>query len=174
MRARDDRYGNFPVLECGGVSQRFLTFYFTLHTFKVEDEKLHVVDMGVMGECQEQCRTVARACHETMEQADLGMVSEAIWTGAQRAKVTQLLCRDQSRACKKKAPKVPSNRLAGPQFKALSEEDAKLRGTMRNLKKSGMGGTLYSRDEMMERMKDKENPLNDMMGGDEMEPHGEL
>lgn len=142
----------------------------------MEDEKLSLVDMGVMGECQEQCRTIARACHDTMEQADLGVVSEAIWSGAQRAKVTQLLCRDQSRACRKKAPRVPANRLAGPPFKALTEEEAKLRGTMRNLKKSGMGGTLYSRDDMMERLKDKENPLAGMMGEDEEEgaPHGEL
>ena len=141
---------------------------------EVESGKLQIVDMGVPGECQEQCRTIARSCHETMEAADLGVVSEAIWKGAKRAQVTQLLCKEQTRACKKKAPKVPSNRLPGPAFKSLTEEEAKMRGTMRNLKKSGMGGTLYNREEMMEKMKDRGEDLMGEGGEEGGEPKGEL
>lgn len=151
---------------------------------------LSLFHVSLPGECQEQCRTIARSCHDTMEAADLGVVSEAIWKGAKRAQVTpsypplippltpdlkrsqvsQLLCRDQTRACRKKAPKTPANRLPGSEFKALSEEDAKMRDTMRNLKKSGMGGTLYSRDEMMDRMKERGGNLM----GEGGEPKGEL
>lgn len=40
-------------------------------------------------------------------------------------------------------------RKPGPEFKALSEDDLSLRNTMRAMRKAGMGGTLFNRDEVM-------------------------
>lgn len=73
-------------------------------------DKLVLKDMGVVGECNAKCRTIARACESIVESADLTDLSEALYSGSKRAELTQTLCYGSRGACVKKPPAVPNVR----------------------------------------------------------------
>lgn len=121
-----------------------------------EGSQLTLKPMGIPGECGSECRTIARSCETLMEEADLVEFSQALWKASRRSMsleqklaLSDLLCKDQTNACKRKTPPLPKGRSPGPAFKPLTSEDLSLRNTMRGLRKAGMGGTLFNKDQIM-------------------------
>jgi len=128
----------------------------------VEDgDRLVLKDMGKLGECGTECRTVARACAQVLEGADLTEVSELLYAGRKRADLSQALCYSGSGACAKKAPAMPKDRPAGPKFKALTDEAAQHAKLMRSLKASGLSGQMYDRASLQDEMTQMQDEFED-------------
>lgn len=66
--------------------------------------------MGVEGECGSECRTVARACEQVMDSADISDLSGMLYKNKKRSEIQQHLCYDDGGACLKKPPRLPKVR----------------------------------------------------------------
>eukprot|EP01026_Neomeris_dumetosa_P026829 TRINITY_DN2183_c0_g1_i1.p1 TRINITY_DN2183_c0_g1~~TRINITY_DN2183_c0_g1_i1.p1 ORF type:complete len:299 (-),score=34.13 TRINITY_DN2183_c0_g1_i1:226-1122(-) len=120
-------------------------------------DKLVLVEYEDYSECKSECRTIAKACEQLLEDFDTDL-AEALWKGdLNRAKITNYLCYDLTDACNKPIPKVPKSRKPGPQFVAMTKEERDLAKQLAQMKQSGMKGQLFDRnaaEQYLEQMKD--------------------
>ena len=58
--------------------------------------------------CKEDCATIRRACDESFADASLD-AAEALYNGAKRAALTELVCNELSDACAAKPPPLPDD-----------------------------------------------------------------
>lgn len=121
------------------------------HLDMLEDgNKIKMVHHEMPAKCETECRTIARACEETLGDADTD-IAEALYKGEmKRAALRDLLCSDLSDACDGAAPKVPKSRKKGPDFVEMDAEAVKMRDMMASMKDiPGMPGmNMYSRDDL--------------------------
>ncbi|GMH42954.1 hypothetical protein BSKO_10876 [Bryopsis sp. KO-2023] len=122
------------------------------------DTELKLVDMPQIGDCQVECRTIARVCSDLLEDFDMDL-AEALFKGFKRAELTSKFCYNVSDACKVPTPKLPKNRPRGEEFKVLSEKDIEMKNMLKKMKDSGMGGQVFDRESMMEKMGELEDQL---------------
>jgi hypothetical protein len=57
--------------------------------------------------CNTECATVARACAEVSDALDLSDLSEALFGGKSRSKLTSEACYETTSVCRSKPPPVP-------------------------------------------------------------------
>ncbi|KAF5831901.1 hypothetical protein DUNSADRAFT_12412 [Dunaliella salina] len=134
----------------------------------VEDgEQLKLVEMDEVSNCNTECRTLARACEQIMDNLDLSDMSELLYKGAKRATISNWACYEAGTACRNKPPPVPESRQPGPAFEPMSEDEARNKKLMRTMKEAGLSGQMYDRDSMMQKMQ------NGGMGDDEDEYGGD-
>lgn len=115
----------------------------------VEDgDRLKLVDTGKPSRCNTECATIARACSEISDAADLSDLSEALFLGKSRSALTQLVCYESTRVCSTKPPPVPKTRKPGPKHEPMSEEEAQREQLMASMKAAGLGGQMFSRDDI--------------------------
>lgn len=62
-----------------------------------------------VGDCRSECRTVARACIDLMEDIDMELAEE-LFKGTKRAAITSKMCYSVTEACNRKTPPVPEVR----------------------------------------------------------------
>ncbi|CAD7705086.1 unnamed protein product [Ostreobium quekettii] len=131
----------------------------------VEDnERLLLVDMPQVGECGTECRTVARACVDMLDDFDVDL-AEALFKGEKkRAALTDEFCRQSGRPCSKKPPPLPQTRPRGPGFKALTEEEIRMKKMMREMSDMGLGGQVFDRDSAMQQLETYRSMLGDAEG----------
>ena len=68
-----------------------------------------------MGDCGTECRTVARACTDILEEADLTELSAMLVKGVkQRAQIRSWLCYEATESCAKKTPPLAKVRPFPP------------------------------------------------------------
>ncbi|GAX82084.1 hypothetical protein CEUSTIGMA_g9512.t1 [Chlamydomonas eustigma] len=115
-------------------------------------DRLQLVEMPQSGKCRRECRTIARACSDIMEDADITELSEGLWHGFSRGDTSKLLCKELTSSCKRKIPPLPKDRPVGEEFQPLTEDELSMRQTMRGMKKSGMSGTMYDRNQILDKM----------------------
>uniref|UniRef100_A0A7S0RYT4 Saposin B-type domain-containing protein n=1 Tax=Chlamydomonas leiostraca TaxID=1034604 RepID=A0A7S0RYT4_9CHLO len=126
-----------------------------------DGDKLKVVDMGQVGACETECRTVARTCMDLSESLDLSDLSEMLYKDKKRATINNYVCYDESGFCSKKAPAMPKSRPFGEDFKPLTEEEQRHKKMMRSMKEAGLSGTMYDRESMMASMNKGEDDDDD-------------
>jgi len=114
--------------------------------------KIRLVEQEEFGECGSECKTMQRACEETMEDAAVE-VAEALYKGEmQRAALSSLVCRELSSACSRKTPKLPASRAPGPAFVPMDPKEREMQQMMQSMQgMEGMPGmSMYSRDDLLE------------------------
>jgi hypothetical protein len=116
-----------------------------------EGSKLSLVEQDQVGECNSECKTVAKAAEEIIGEHDTDLAEE-LWKGNKnRAQLTKWLCYELTNSCKTKPPPLPKDRKPGPTFKEMDEKDLQMQRLMANMKESGLGGTMYDRDTIMKK-----------------------
>lgn len=113
-------------------------------------DKLQLVEQPEEGVCKTECKTVERACQEVMGDHDTDVAEYLYKPGATRAGVVKLLCKDLSKACVGKPPRVPKDRAPGEPFTPKAGKEAEMDKLMRSL--NGVPGApsmkVYSREEL--------------------------
>mmetsp|Transcript_873 Transcript_873/g.1919 ORF Transcript_873/g.1919 Transcript_873/m.1919 type:complete len:326 (-) Transcript_873:484-1461(-) len=124
----------------------------------VEDgDAIKVVAQDTPGHCEEECKTVQRACEKALGDSDTDL-AEMLYTNRKSAReVRDWLCVEESGVCAGKPPKVPATRKPGKEFKPKSEKDLEMDKLMRSMQgMPGMPGMqMFNRDD-----------LQDQLGGD--------
>ncbi|KAL4423179.1 hypothetical protein ABPG77_000312 [Micractinium sp. CCAP 211/92] len=116
-----------------------------------EGDRLAVKEMGVVGNCGVECKTVERAAEQIMGEHDTDS-AEVLFTGRKtRAQFSNWLCYELSGVCRSKPPPLPRDREPGPPFSPQKEGDQNLERMMGQMQDSGMRGQLWSREELMEK-----------------------
>lgn len=113
--------------------------------------KLLVEEQDQLGDCGVECKTVQRAAEEIVGDRDTDLAEELWKLKMNRAQFTSWLCRQLTKSCQGKPPKLPADRKPGPPFTVLDEQQAQLQKMMAGMKEQGMGGTVYDRDTIMKK-----------------------
>ena len=135
---------------------------------------LKLKNMGERGKCGTRCRTLAMAVADSLEGTDTDL-AERLWRGGEEAgpsEVTKWLCQEATSACRSSSsppPPLPAARAAAlareisdlSPFEPESAEDAQLRTMMASMKQQGMGGQMFSRENVMKSLKDDDDDDDD-------------
>lgn len=153
-------------------------------------ERLQLEEQPDFGHCEQECRTVERACEEVVDAADTDfseVVYAAVRDKTDLEKVQRQICNRVTGFCKTKAPALDGSKRKDYPFRAMTADEKQMadmcapRGRapafriphscapctcrMANLKESGMGGTMYRREDLMQGMDGMKEAFGDMMGG---------
>lgn len=134
-----------------------------------DGERLVMYENTQIGHCERECRTIERACEDVIEAADTEfseILYEAVKEGTALEKVQRLVCNRAAKVCKTKPPKLAPNRVDYP-FRAMTAEEKQMADMMANLKDSGMGGTMYRREDLMKGMDSITEKLGSLAGDPE-------
>ncbi|KAG8462465.1 hypothetical protein KFE25_010290 [Diacronema lutheri] len=133
-----------------------------------DGDKLVLYDTGAAGHCERECRTIEQACDEVVDAADTDF-SEALYEGAKQGldleKVQRMVCNRSAKVCKTKPPPLSPDRIDYP-FRAMTDDEKHMADMMANLKSSGMGGTMYRREDLMKGMDGLTAKFGEMTGID--------
>eukprot|EP00210_Caulerpa_lentillifera_P006643 g6346.t1 len=112
--------------------------------------ELKLVEQETIGFCESECRTIARACSDLIEEFDYSL-SEALYANdVHEAKLIQRFCFKVSDVCAKPTPPLPENRPEGPPFIPMTEDDYKMKKMMEQMKAMGLGGQVFDQDSARE------------------------
>lgn len=114
-------------------------------------DKLELIEQDVEGNCNSECKTIERACQEVIGYSDTD-VAEYIYTSQPDVdSLLNYLCKDLTKACSKKPPPVPKDRVPGEAFVAKPAKEAEMEKILKSME--GMPGApgmkMYSREELM-------------------------
>ncbi|PKA55920.1 hypothetical protein AXF42_Ash014592 [Apostasia shenzhenica] len=114
-------------------------------------DKLELVEQGVEGQCNSECKTIERACQEIMGYSDTDVAEFVFSSKPSLDSLVNFLCHDLSKACVVDAPPVPEGRIPGEAFVAKPTKDAEMEKILRSME--GMPGApgmkMYSREDLM-------------------------
>ncbi|XP_020599701.1 uncharacterized protein LOC110039089 [Phalaenopsis equestris] len=114
-------------------------------------DKLELVEQGVEGQCNSECKTIERACQEIMGYSDTDVAEFVFSSKPSLDSLINFLCNDLSKACVVKAPPVPKGRVPGEPFVVKPTKDAEMEKILKSME--GMPGApsmkMYSRDDLM-------------------------
>ncbi|KAG0620810.1 hypothetical protein M758_4G246300 [Ceratodon purpureus] len=114
-------------------------------------DKLQLVEQSEEGVCKTECKTIERACQEVMGDHDTDVAEYLYKPEATRAGVIKLLCKDLSKACVGKPPRLPKDRAPGEPFTPKAGKEAEMDKLMRSL--NDVPGApemkMYSREELI-------------------------
>ncbi|ONH97840.1 hypothetical protein PRUPE_7G213500 [Prunus persica] len=116
-----------------------------------QGDKLELVEQGSEGQCNSECKTIERACQEVLGYSDTDVAEYLYKSKPDIDSLVNYLCKDLTKACSTKPPRVPKNRTPGEIFVAKSAKEAEMEKIMKSME--GMPGApgmkMYSRDELM-------------------------
>ncbi|XP_073000239.1 uncharacterized protein [Typha latifolia] len=114
-------------------------------------DKLELVEQGVEGQCNSECKTIERACQEVIGYADTDVAEFFYKTKPSIDLLVNFLCNDLSKACSVVPPPVPQDRIPGEPFLAKPSKDAEMEKILRSME--GLPGApnmkMFSRDDLM-------------------------
>ncbi|KAK9715785.1 hypothetical protein RND81_06G189300 [Saponaria officinalis] len=116
-----------------------------------QGDKLKLVDQDVEGVCNSECKTIERACQEVMGYSDTDVAEYIYARKPQLDSLVNYLCKDLTKACSKKPPPVPKDRIPGEEFMPKPTKEAEMEKMMRSMEglPGAPGMKMYSRDELM-------------------------
>ncbi|EDO29049.1 predicted protein, partial [Nematostella vectensis] len=86
-------------------------------------DSLQLSEKEVFGRCKQECRTIAKACEETISEVDTDL-AEMIWQNKlSLSKLTNKICHSMSKACTKKAQNLKIDKRFDEEFEAMSEDE---------------------------------------------------
>lgn len=112
-------------------------------------DKLQLVNMGKLGECGRECKTIAKAAEQILGEHDTDLAEVLLKGKKKRAELTQWLCYELSDACSKPTPPLPKDRERGPPFTPLPAGVETVVNMMGEMRAKGMRGKLVNPDEAM-------------------------
>ncbi|KAJ8464863.1 hypothetical protein OPV22_027415 [Ensete ventricosum] len=114
-------------------------------------DRLQLVEQGIEGMCNSECKTIERACQEVMGYADTDVAEFVFKTRPSADSLVKFLCHDLSEACSSETPPVPKDRLPGDPFLAKPSKEAEMEKMLRSME--GIPGApsmkMYSREDLM-------------------------
>ncbi|KAL4859125.1 hypothetical protein ACK3TF_000897 [Chlorella vulgaris] len=117
-----------------------------------EGDRLAVKEMGQVGKCGVECRTIEKAAERVMGEHDTD-IAEVLFTGKMsQTQFSTWLCHELSGACKLEPPPLPKasrGRQPGLPFEPMRDGDQNLERVMGEMEDKGMKGSLYSRDDLL-------------------------
>eukprot|EP00798_Chlamydomonas_sp_ICE-L_P000650 gene650-2085_t len=120
----------------------------------LKEKKVMVVDMGEMGVCNIPCRTIARACEDILEEADVTEFSPLLQKDQSLPYLTEWLCESETSACVKKVPSVPKDWEPSSIFEAMIDEEVKSYRELRTSATKLLDRSLdHDRDAVIKQMK---------------------
>lgn len=138
---------------------------------KEDDGGLKITEHEDVGSCKAECRTVAKACEDTVGEADVDIAEELWKDELSLSKLINQVCYLESNACSKNTMKFESTTRKDEIFEIMSEDEKKAHDYMKRA--SDMPGMpkmqMYSREEMedMAKMKsEQEVPSNNHKADD--------
>ena len=120
--------------------------------------ELQVSEQKDLGSCKAECRTVAKACDDTIGDADTD-IAEELWKN--ELTLSQLInevCYSDTNACSKSKMKFKSGSRKDEKFQAMSEDEKQAQEYLKKASEvPGMPSMqMYSREEMMAEMMAKQ------------------
>ncbi|KAL9224723.1 hypothetical protein vseg_000732 [Gypsophila vaccaria] len=114
-------------------------------------DHLELVDQDVEGHCNSECKTIERACQEVVGYSDTDVAEYIYSRRPQLDSLVNYLCKDLTKACSKKPPPVPKDRIPGEAFVPKPTKEAEMEKMMRSMEglPGAPGMKMYSRDELM-------------------------
>ena len=111
---------------------------------------------GGMGKCQKECRTIARSCNDLLEEdLDRDELSPILYKNTIKnpQELQEKVCKKMSKRCSDKRvttnkPLAGSAKRVDEMFEQVNEKDLEMEKMMKDMEKSGLGGSIYSRDDM--------------------------
>ncbi|XP_042418414.1 uncharacterized protein LOC122006832 [Zingiber officinale] len=114
-------------------------------------DKLELVEQGVEGLCNSECKTIERACQEIMGYSDTDVAEFVYSTRPSVDELVNFLCKDLSKACSVKPLPLPADRASGEAFVVKPTKEADMDKLLRSME--GMPGApgmkMYSREDLM-------------------------
>ncbi|EDO40280.1 predicted protein, partial [Nematostella vectensis] len=113
-------------------------------------DSLQLSEKEVFGRCKQECRTIAKACEETISEVDTDL-AEMIWQNKlSLSKLTNKICHSMSKACTKKAQNLKIDKRFDEEFEAMSEDERNADKIMKQMRGvPGMPGMeMYSREDI--------------------------
>lgn len=91
-----------------------------------KDGELRLSEQSSFGRCRRECKTVSRACEESVAEVDTDL-AELLWRNKlSLSKLINEVCHSMSSACSKKPPKLKAGqRKAAEEFIGMSEDERK-------------------------------------------------
>ena len=118
------------------------------------DGRLHLLDMGGPGHCEATCKTVQKACEESLGDLDTDFAEKLFVEGdaATKDSMAEWLCFDEAQVCstKNKPPKAPKDRKASKPWRAKTEQELEMDKMMRSMQgMPGMPGMqMFNREDL--------------------------
>lgn len=111
---------------------------------------------GGMGKCKKECRTIAKSCYDLLEEdIDRDELSPLLWknTIKNAQELQEKVCKKMSKRCSDKRvttnkPLAGSSKRVDEYFEPVSDKDLEMEKMLKEMEKSGMGGSIYNRDDM--------------------------
>ncbi|RRT61132.1 hypothetical protein B296_00023536 [Ensete ventricosum] len=114
-------------------------------------DELELVEQGIEGQCNSECKTIEHACQEIMGYSDTDVAEYVFSARPSIDQLVKFLCKDLSKACSVKPPPVPTDRVPGEPFIAKSSKEAEMEKILKSME--GMPGApgmkMYSREDLM-------------------------
>mmetsp|Transcript_73995 Transcript_73995/g.145227 ORF Transcript_73995/g.145227 Transcript_73995/m.145227 type:complete len:245 (+) Transcript_73995:29-763(+) len=144
-----------PGTEAGEWMRRIDIFQTTVK----DKEFLSLIEPGGTAKCLNECSTIAKSCQDLLgEQVDIDELASVLWKNKTPvADLKKIVCSQWTSRCRPRRKALSSSyKRVDEEFIAMSEKDIEMDRMMESMRAMGMGGSLYSRDD-----------LGDMMGMDD-------
>ncbi|KAL2507075.1 Saposin B [Forsythia ovata] len=115
-----------------------------------QGDRLELVEQDSEGQCNSECKTIERACQEVLGYSDTDVAEYLYKNRPDLDSLVNFICKDLTKACRKKPPPVPKDRIAGEPFIAKSSKEAEMDKLLKSME--GMPGApnmkMYSREDL--------------------------
>jgi hypothetical protein len=99
----------------------------------LRDDKLHLEEQKNYGRCRKECQTIAKACEESIGEADTDL-AELLWQNKLTlSKLINKYCYSMSKACGKKSQKINGKRK-DEKFVSMTEDERKADEVMKQMR----------------------------------------
>ncbi|KAG6489038.1 hypothetical protein ZIOFF_050296 [Zingiber officinale] len=119
--------------------------------FVEKGDKLELVEQGIEGICNSECKSIEHACQEILSYSDTDVAEFVYSTRPSVDQLISFLCKDLSKACFVKPPPLLVDRIAGEAFIAKSTKEAEMDKILRSMEgmPAAPGMNMYSRGDLM-------------------------
>lgn len=98
------------------------------------EDGLKITEQKSYGRCQRECKTIAKACEESIGDADTD-IGELLWKNEMSlSKLINKVCYDMTGACTKRLPKFKKGQRKDEIFKEMSNDEKKAYDIMKTMK----------------------------------------
>lgn len=95
---------------------------------------LNVFEQEMYSKCQQECKTITKACEESIGDVDTDL-GELLWKDTLTlSKLINKVCYEMTDACKKKPPKYIKGKRKDEVFTPMSKEEKKAYDLMKKMK----------------------------------------
>jgi len=122
--------------------------------------RLALVEPGGISKCGSECLTIAKSCENLLDDdIDRDELLSLLWKNkSTKTDLVNKVCKSMSSRCKKVITLPKDYTRQDQPFKAQSEKEIQMEKLMATMRESGVGGSLYGREDM--------DDLMEMYGGD--------